>query len=333
MIKHSTQTNPKKGRSSSLPIHISTYLNKKIKEARPNGLTQYQHTKSKTIKENIKFNKLTTNNVQSTKQNIPFITYPTYPLSIIRHKDIKTRHKTKPILTPSKHTYTQNHNTQHTILKNISKNMYKNRKHLNLARPTGLAHNQGKNKQNRTNNDYTQTNPEEGRSLSLPTSLHIYLSKARPTSPTQNQHITTLKETLKYKKLTSIVTKTKNQNIINITYPPYTLSTNDNNKDIKTKHIIKTNLSPLNHTYTQNHNTQHTKPNKTLKVTFKNINHLNQTRPTSPTHTQRNKDEQTIDPNRPGKGPMSFSIYLSFCQYNNIPNRNSAYQPHPNRTQ
>ncbi len=109
-----------------------------------------------------------------------------------------------------------------------------------------------------------------------------------PTSPTQNQHITTLNETLKYIKLTSKVTKTKNQNIINTTYPPYTLSTNDNNKDIKTKHRIKTNLSPLNHTYTQNHNTQHTKPNKTLKVTFKNINHLNQTRPTSPTHNQGN---------------------------------------------
>ena len=164
--------------------------------------------------------------------------------------------------------------------------MYKNRKHLNLARPTGLAHKQGKNIQTKTNNGYTQTNPEKGRSLSLPTSLHTYLSKAMPTSPTQHQHITTLK----YIKLTSKVTKTKNQNIINITYPPHTSNSN-NNKNIQTKTKAKINLSPRNHTYTQNHNTQHTKPNKTLKVIFKNINHLNQTRPTSPTHNQGNNKQ------------------------------------------
>ena len=263
MIKYFTQTNPEKGRSPSIPIYISTYLNKKIKGAQPNGITQHQHTKSKSIKKSM----------------------------VSPSEDIKTRHKSKPNLPPSKHTYTQNHNTQPTILKNISKSMYKNRKHLNLARPTGLAHNQGKNKQTKTNNGYTQTNPKKGRSLSLPIPLHIYLSKVMPTSPTQNQHITTLNQTLKYIKLTPKVTKTKNQNIFSITYPPYTLSTNDNNKDIKTKPKTKTNLSPRNHTYTQNHNTQHTKPNKTLKVIFKNINHLNQTRPTSPTHNQGNNKQ------------------------------------------
>ena len=48
ITKHYTQTNPELGRSPSLPIHISTYLKEKIKEARPKGLIQHQHIKKQT---------------------------------------------------------------------------------------------------------------------------------------------------------------------------------------------------------------------------------------------------------------------------------------------
>ena len=177
------------GRSSYLSIYISTYLTKKRKEAWPNGLTQYQHTK---IQKTIQLHKLTTNKINPKKQNTLPTTYPTYPVCLIEYKNIETRHKIKPTLPTSKHTYTHNHNTHHLKSKNVPKNIYKNKKHLNLARPTGLAHNQGKNKQTRISKHSILTNQEKGWCpfivIYLSTNITKYLKRAGPTVLTQTQH-------------------------------------------------------------------------------------------------------------------------------------------------
>ena len=117
--KQSTHNTPEKGRSPSLSIYISIYLIKKIKEAWPKGLIQYQHTNIKTKIEKRKFNKLTTKNINSKKQNILSKNYPTYPSNINGYNNHITRHKIKPTLPNPKHTHTHKiilHNTQYPII-------------------------------------------------------------------------------------------------------------------------------------------------------------------------------------------------------------------------
>ena len=77
MTKHSTQTNPEKRQSPSLPTHTSTHLKKKNKEARPNGLTQHQHTKTQTRSTNPTTPKhIVTNKIETNKQHTNTYTKP-----------------------------------------------------------------------------------------------------------------------------------------------------------------------------------------------------------------------------------------------------------------